>query len=134
MDEKLKDVASNIHFMSVHTPTTTPKTKGNYSNDGAKVEGAIAIGVDASAASENSIAMGKGSKIEAEISNAVAIGANNQLRVKGGGNQKVDNTVAIGSDNIITGRKVVNLGSGNKIGNTEDGYQRDKKQVRSAYE
>ncbi|QEH09046.1 hypothetical protein [Histophilus somni] len=27
VDEKLKDVASNIHFMSVHTPTTTPKNK-----------------------------------------------------------------------------------------------------------
>ncbi|TDF37033.1 hypothetical protein E2R48_10050, partial [Histophilus somni] len=128
VDEKLKDVASNIHFMSVHTPTTTPKTKGNYSNDGAKVEGAIAIGVDASAASENSIAMGKGSKIEAEISNAVAIGANNHLRAKkGNAKEDLTNTVAIGSNNIITGRKVVNLGSGNKIGNTEDGYQRDPK-------
>ncbi|WP_075321434.1 YadA-like family protein [Histophilus somni] len=125
VDDKLKDVASNIHFMSVHTPTTTPKTKGNYNNDGAKVEGAIAIGVDASAASENSIAMGKGSKIEAEISNAVAIGANNHLRAKAG-DQKIDNTVAIGSDNIITGRKIVNLGSGNKIGNTDDNYQQVK--------
>ncbi|THA20735.1 hypothetical protein E5361_09575, partial [Histophilus somni] len=125
VDDKLKDVASNIHFMSVHTPTTTPKTKGNYNNDGAKVEGAIAIGVDASAASENSIAMGKGSKIEAEISNAVAIGANNHLRAKAG-DQKIDNTVAIGSDNIITGRKIVNLGSGNKIGNTDNNYQQVK--------
>ncbi|QQF90268.1 hypothetical protein JFL57_05795 [Histophilus somni] len=124
VDDKLKDVASNIHFMSVKAPTDA-KSKGNYSNDGAKAEGAIAIGVDASAASENSIAMGKGSKIEAEISNAVAIGANNHLRAKAG-DQKIDNTVAIGSDNIITGRKIVNLGSGNKIGNTDNNYQQVK--------
>ncbi|WP_218637868.1 hypothetical protein, partial [Histophilus somni] len=68
-------------------------------------------------------AMGKGSKIEAEISNAVAIGANNHLRGKNKGQDK--HTVAIGSDNIITGRKVVNLGSENKIGSSENNYKTD---------
>ncbi|TDF36930.1 hypothetical protein E3U35_10275, partial [Histophilus somni] len=116
---------SKLHYLSVKGNGT--QTGNNYDNDGAKADGAIAIGVGASAASENSIAMGKNSKIDETISNAVAIGANNKLRVKGGGNQKVDNTVAIGSDNIITGRKVVNLGSGNRIGNTKDSYQTDPK-------
>ncbi|WP_249960688.1 YadA-like family protein [Histophilus somni] len=117
---------ATLHFVSVNGGSSTDK---NYANDGATKTGAIALGIGAKAASENSIAMGKDSKIEAEISNAVAIGANNHLRGLRGKDNKdqYKHTVAIGSDNIITGRKIVNLGSGNKIGNAEDSYQTDKK-------
>uniref|UniRef100_Q0I1T5 Autotransporter adhesin n=2 Tax=Pasteurellaceae TaxID=712 RepID=Q0I1T5_HISS1 len=117
---------ATLHFVSVNGGS---KTDENYTNNGATKTGAIALGIGAKAASENSIAMGKDSKIEAEISNAVAIGANNHLRGLRGKDNKdqYKHTVAIGSDNIITGRKIVNLGSGNKIGNAEDSYQTDKK-------
>ncbi|QQF84116.1 ESPR-type extended signal peptide-containing protein [Histophilus somni] len=42
--KQLKD--SKLHFLSVKAPTS-PESKSNYNNDGAKAEGAIAIGVNA---------------------------------------------------------------------------------------
>ncbi|WP_249963693.1 ESPR-type extended signal peptide-containing protein [Histophilus somni] len=115
---------ATLHFVSVNGGSSTD---GNYANNGAIGKNSIAIGIGTQSKSENSIVLGKNSTIETDISKSISIGVNNHLRAKKGNSSDVlTNTVALGSDNIITGRKVVNLGSGNKIGNTEENYQSDK--------
>ncbi|WP_249961275.1 YadA-like family protein [Histophilus somni] len=115
---------ATLHFVSVNGGSSTD---GNYANNGAIGKNSIAIGVGAQSKSENSIVLGNNSKIETDISKSISIGVNNHIRAKkGNAKEDLTNTVALGSDNIITGRKVVNLGSGNKIGNTEENYQSDK--------
>ncbi|MBS0426391.1 MAG: YadA-like family protein, partial [Proteobacteria bacterium] len=62
---------ANTHFYSVNGGTSAD---GNYANNGATAQGAIASGIGASASATNSVAMG--TNASATTANSVALGAN----------------------------------------------------------
>ncbi|THA21438.1 hypothetical protein E5361_05595, partial [Histophilus somni] len=111
VDNKLKNVSTNLHYLSVKG---TDKGNGsNYNNDGAKGTHSVAIGVKASATANatSGIAIGYNAKSDAE--NAVVIGRDVSIDVK--------NSFVLGSNNTVTqGFKetngaVVVIGSGTKL-------------------
>ncbi|WP_143432688.1 hypothetical protein, partial [Histophilus somni] len=123
VDNKLKNVSTNLHFLSVQG---NDKAAVNYNNDGAKANYSVAIGVNAQVADPiNSgvpknkpkptatagIAIGYNAKSEAE--NAVAIGRDVSI--------DVPNSFVMGSNNIVTQSDkdvrsaVVVIGSGTKL-------------------
>ena len=69
------DVAANkIHYYSVNAPKDPTKPGGNYNNDGAKGDNALAAGVDASAVAHNSIAIGNKAYTGASGNGSIALG------------------------------------------------------------
>ncbi|ACA32034.1 hypothetical protein BTV20_09625 [Histophilus somni] len=86
--KQLKD--SKLHFLSVKAPTS-PESKSNYNNDGAKAEGAIAIGVDAKTDKANAIVIGNSVTVDQEKS--IALG--NDINIKQ--SKAGYSTVAIGN-------------------------------------
>uniref|UniRef100_Q0I2J5 Autotransporter adhesin n=1 Tax=Histophilus somni (strain 129Pt) TaxID=205914 RepID=Q0I2J5_HISS1 len=106
VDEKLQNVSTNLHYLSVKGTDSKKGPDSNYNNDGAKASNSVAIGV--------------GAKVEAPtdtqnyIDNAqpnaeggVAIGYNAQSKAKNaiviGTNVSVDipNSFVLGSNNIV---------------------------------
>ncbi|THA20701.1 hypothetical protein E5361_09795, partial [Histophilus somni] len=106
VDEKLQNVSTNLHYLSVKGTDSEKGPDSNYNNDGAKASNSVAIGV--------------GAKVEAPtdtqnyIDNAqpnaeggVAIGYNAQSKAKNaiviGTNVSVDipNSFVLGSNNIV---------------------------------
>ncbi|QQF78072.1 hypothetical protein [Histophilus somni] len=122
VDNKLQNVSTNLHFLSVQG---TDKNAGNYNNDGAKANYSVAIGVNAQVVDPTTvvppkktkptatagIAIGYNAKSEAE--NAVAIGRDVSI--------DVPNSFVMGSNNTVTqsfketNGAVVVIGSGTKL-------------------
>ncbi|TDF35297.1 hypothetical protein E3U35_11230, partial [Histophilus somni] len=92
----------SLHYLSVNDGTngagggssgsSSGSQKGNYNNDGAKMEGAIAIGVGAEATEKYAIALGYEAKSKAE--QAIVIGKDLNVDVK--------HSVLLGSDITVT--------------------------------
>ncbi|TFI32322.1 hypothetical protein E4M08_09325, partial [Histophilus somni] len=110
VDNKLKNVSTNLHFLSVQG---MDKNADNYNNDGAKGTHSVAIGVGARTESgaNAGIAIGHNAKSKAE--NAVVIGNNVSVDVHSsfvlGSNNKVQQTFK-----QINGAVVV-IGSGTEL-------------------
>ncbi|THA44659.1 hypothetical protein E5429_05040 [Histophilus somni] len=116
--KQLKD--SKLHFLSVKAPTS-PESKSNYNNDGAKAEGAIAIGVNAGATGASAIAIGDTAK--ANATQAIVIGksltATKEKAILVGDSVTVDvaKSLAMGNDIKIesSDQKYETVAIGNKI-------------------
>ncbi|WP_249960958.1 YadA-like family protein [Histophilus somni] len=122
VDNKLQNVSTNLHFLSVQG---NDKAAVNYNNDGAKANYSVAIGVNAQVVDPATvvppkktkptatagIAIGYNAKSEAE--NAVAIGRDVSI--------DVPNSFVMGSNNTVTQNfkdtngAVVVIGSGTKL-------------------
>ncbi|QEH10548.1 hypothetical protein E4M08_01195 [Histophilus somni] len=122
VDNKLQNVSTNLHFLSVQG---NDKAAVNYNNDGAKANYSVAIGVNAQVVDPTTvvppkktkptatagIAIGYNAKSEAE--NAVAIGRDVSI--------DVPNSFVMGSNNTVTqsfketNGAVVVIGSGTKL-------------------
>ncbi|WP_406811996.1 YadA-like family protein [Histophilus somni] len=138
----------SLHYLSVNDGTngagsgsggsSSGNPKGNYNNDGAKMEGAIAIGVGAEATEKYSIALGYEAKSKAE--QAIVIGKDLNVDVKHsvllgsgitvtqGSKEKQDAVVAVGNGVTFSNAKgsiaisAVNEGNGSdhtKLDNAE---------------
>ncbi|WP_143432641.1 ESPR-type extended signal peptide-containing protein, partial [Histophilus somni] len=136
----------SLHYLSVNDGTNgagsgssgSSGTKGNYNNDGAKMEGAIAIGVGAEATEKYAIALGYEAKSKAE--QAIVIGKDLNVDVKHsvllgsgitvtqGSKEKQDAVVAVGNGVTFNNAKgsiaisAVNEGDGSdhtKLDNAE---------------
>ncbi|THA49615.1 hypothetical protein E5431_07390, partial [Histophilus somni] len=136
----------SLHYLSVNDGTNgagsgssgSSGTKGNYNNDGAKMEGAIAIGVGAEATEKYAIALGYEAKSKAE--QAIVIGKDLNVDVKHsvllgsgitvtqGSKEKQDAVVAVGNGVTFNNAKgsiaisAVNEGNGSdhtKLDNAE---------------
>ncbi|TDF36224.1 hypothetical protein E1290_08835, partial [Histophilus somni] len=91
VDNKLQNVSTNLHFLSVQG---TDKNAGNYNNDGAKGTHSVAIGVGARTESGANAGIAIGHNAQSKAKNAVVIGTNVSI--------DVPNSFVLGSDNIVT--------------------------------
>ncbi|WP_082391737.1 YadA-like family protein [Neisseria sp. 83E34] len=92
-----------IHFYSVKDTTSTVAAKaGNYNNDGATGNNALAAGVGVSASGANSLAVGKAAQTTATSS--VAIGDSSQATNS--------NTIAMGTGAAASAKDSIALGTG----------------------
>ncbi|QQF78337.1 hypothetical protein [Histophilus somni] len=91
VDNKLKNVSTNLHYLSVQG---TDKNAGNYNNDGAKGTHSVAIGVGARTESGANAGIAIGHNAQSKAKNAVVIGTNVSI--------DVPNSFVLGSDNIVT--------------------------------
>lgn len=90
--------ASKTHYYSVNDGG---KQSGNYSNDGATGNNAIAAGTSASASGKSAVAMGDGA--QATAAGSVAIGNNAKATTS--------NSVALGSNSVVSRDNSVSVGS-----------------------
>uniref|UniRef100_Q0I566 Autotransporter adhesin n=1 Tax=Histophilus somni (strain 129Pt) TaxID=205914 RepID=Q0I566_HISS1 len=111
VDNKLQNVSTNLHFLSVQG---TDKGAGsNYNNDGAKGTHSVAIGVKASATASATSGIAIGYNAKSDAKNAVVIGTNVSI--------DVPNSFVLGSNNTVTQNfkdtngAVVVIGSGTKL-------------------
>ena len=111
--------ASQTHFYSVKNED---KTKGNYNNEGATGENALAAGVDASATANGTTAVGL--KAQASAESAIAVGSETKAAAKNAvviGN-KASVEAATGSVNNVngttTGEGSVAVGAASKASGT----------------
>ncbi|WP_249963348.1 YadA-like family protein [Histophilus somni] len=110
VDNKLKNVSANLHFLSVQGNN---KAAGNYNNDGAKGTHSVAIGVGARTESGANAGIAIGHNAQSKAENAVVIGRDVSIDVK--------NSFVLGSNNTVTqsfkdtNGAVVVIGSGTKL-------------------
>ncbi|WP_406812310.1 YadA-like family protein [Histophilus somni] len=106
VDEKLQNVSTNLHYLSVKGTDSEKGEGSNYNNDGAKASNSVAIGVSAKVEAPTDTQ----SYIDTAQPNAeggVAIGYNAQSKAKNaiviGTNVSVDipNSFVLGSNNIV---------------------------------
>lgn len=115
---------NKTHYFSVKDTSATPSSNGNYNNEGATADGAIAIGKGAASKGINSAVIGNksqangaysvalGSSALAKAANATAIGSNSSATT---------NSVALGSKAVATGQKAVALGANTMVTNSNGG-------------
>ncbi|THA20699.1 adhesin, partial [Histophilus somni] len=110
VDNQLKNVSTNLHFLSVQGNN---KVAGNYNNDGAKGTNSVAIGVGAGTESGANAGIAIGHNAQSKTENAVVIGRDVSIDVK--------NSFVLGSNNTVTqsfketNGAVVVIGSGTKL-------------------
>ena len=88
------------HFYSVKS---TDSTKGNYNNDGATGENALAAGVDALAEGINAVAIGQ--NVKAKGDQSISIGSTNEV--------SGESSTVIGRRGFVSGTNTHVLGNGN---------------------
>ena len=88
------------HFYSVKN---TDSTKGNYNNDGATGENALAAGVDALAEGNNAVAIGQ--NVKAKGDQSISIGSTNEA--------SGESSTVIGRRGFVSGTNTHVLGNGN---------------------
>ena len=88
------------HFYSVKS---TDSTKGNYNNDGATGENALAAGVDALAEGNNAVAIGQ--NVKAKGDQSISIGSTNEA--------SGESSTVIGRRGFVSGTNTHVLGNGN---------------------
>ena len=88
------------HFYSVKN---TDSTKGNYNNDGATGENALAAGVDALAEGNNAVAIGQ--NVKAKGDQSISIGGTNEA--------SGESSTVIGRRGFVSGTNTHVLGNGN---------------------
>lgn len=109
-------LASETHFVSVND-TQSSEQSGNYSNDGAKSIGAIAIGIDASSDYKGSIAIGKNAEGIGSDGNGISHYAATSIAI-GEGTSARGGSIAIGEKASGIAQGDLALGRGAKAQGT----------------